>query len=233
MKNANFRRPLLATCTTILVALASLNANLAFGQATSSGTIVGTVTDQQGAIVPNATIVVVDASTKQARTTITNKTGQYVLVDVPPATYDVTASFTGFSTDEIPALAVSVGSQTTANFKLAVGAQTTTVQVTASNADLQTMSAGTGTTVDQALVDSLPTIAREVSTFSTLQPGVTPGGNVAGTTTDQVTFILDGGNNTFDMDGTGSTYTTSFAASTTGGIGGQPQAGTMPMPQEH
>jgi hypothetical protein len=232
MKNADFRRPLLATCTTILLALASLNANLAIGQATSSGTIVGTVTDQQGAIIPNATIVVTDASTKQARTTITNKTGQYVLVDVPPATYDVTASFTGFSTDEIPALALSVGSQTTANFKLAVGAQTTTVQVTASNADLQTMSAGTGTTVDQALVDSLPTIAREVSTFSTLQPGVTPGGNVAGTTTDQVTFILDGGNNTFDMDGTGSTYTTSFAASTTGGIGGQPQAGTMPMPQD-
>jgi hypothetical protein len=61
---------------------------------------------------------------------------------------------------------------------------------------------------------------------------VTPGGNVAGTTTDQATFMLDGGKNTFDMDGTGSTYTTSFAASTTGGLLGQPQAGTMPMPQD-
>ena len=232
MKNTNFRRLLLATCATLLVALASLNANLALGQATSSGTIVGTVTDQQGAIIPNATIVVTDASTKQARTTVTNKTGQYVLVDVPPGTYDVTASFAGFSTDEISALIVSVGSQTTANFKLAVGEQKTTIEVTTSNADLQTMDATTGATVDPVLTDSLPTIGREVATFSTLQPGVTPGGNVAGTTTDQATFMLDGGNNTFDMDGTGSTYTTSFAASTTGGIGGQPQAGTMPMPQD-
>ena len=232
MKNANFKRLLLATCMTLLLALTSLDANLAFGQATSSGTIVGTVTDQQGAIVPNATIVVNDASTKLARTTVTNKTGQYVLVDLPPGIYDVTASFPGFSTDQVSALTVSVGSQTTANFKLDVGAQTATVQVTASNADLQTMSAGTGTTVDSSLTDSLPTIAREVATFSTLQPGVTPGGNVAGTTTDQVTFKLDGGNNTFDMDGTGSSYTTSFASSTTGGIGGQPQAGTIPMPQD-
>jgi hypothetical protein len=202
------------------------------GQSTSSGTIVGTVTDSQGAILPNATIVVTDTSTRQARTTVTSKAGQYVLVDVPPGSYDVTASFAGFSTDEVSALTVSVGSQTTANFKLVIGAQTTTVQVTASNADLQTLSAGTGTTVDPELTDSLPTIAREVATFSTLQPGVTPGGNVAGTTTDQATFILDGGNNTFDMDGTGSAYTTSFAASTTGGIGGSPQAGTMPMPQD-
>lgn len=232
MKSTTLTRLLLAPCTTLLLALVLLSSNLAIGQASSSGTIVGTVSDQQGALIPNATILVTDISTKQARTTVTNKAGQYVLVDVPPGTYDVTASFSGFSTDEVSALTVSVGSQTTANFKLNVGAQTTTVQVTASNADLQTMSAGTGTTVDPALTDSLPTIAREVATFSTLQPGVTPGGNVAGTTTDQATFILDGGNNTFDMDGTGSAYTTSFAASTTGGIGGTPQAGTMPMPQD-
>jgi hypothetical protein len=232
MKDTHLRRLLLSRGTKFLLLFILLSAGRAFGQSTNSGTIVGTVTDQQGAIIPNATIIVTDASTKQTRNTATNRAGQYVLVDVPPGIYDVTASFSGFATDEASALTVSVGSQTTANFKLAVGAQTTTVQVTASNADLQTMNAGTGTTVDPALTDSLPTIAREVATFSTLQPGVTPGGNVAGTTTDQATFILDGGNNTFDMDGTGSAYTTSFAASTTGGIGGTPQSGTMPMPQD-
>jgi len=232
MKNANFRRLLLATCTTLLLVLMSLDASLVFGQATSSGTIVGTVTDHTGAVIPNAAIVATDTTTKQTRTTVANKSGQYVLVDVPPGTYDVTASVPGFSTDETPGLTVGVGSQTTANFKMAVGAQTTTVEVTASNADLQTMSAATGTTVDPALVDSLPTIGREVATFSTLQPGVTPGGNVAGGTTDQATFMLDGGNNTFDMDGTASTYTTSFAASTTGGFLGAAQQGTMPMPQD-
>ncbi len=232
MKNANFRRLLVATCTTFLLALATLSVSRAFGQATSSGTILGTVTDPSGAVIAGATITVTDPATKSTRTTVSNKQGQYIVPDVPPGVYDVKTTKTGFATDVISELAVSVGSQTTANFKMAVGANSTTIEVTASNADLQTMNASTGTTVDPALVNSLPTIGREVATFSTLQPGVTPGGNVAGSTTDQATFTLDGGNNTFDMDGTGSTYTTSFAASTTGFASQQPQQGTMPMPQD-
>ena len=227
-----FRRLLLTICIALLPALLPLNPNPAFGQATSSGTIVGTVTDPSGALISGATITVTDPATKSTRTTISNKQGQYIVPDVPPGVYDVKTSRAGFSTDLIQALPVSVGAQTTANFRLAVGSESTTIEVTASNSDLQTMNASTGTTVDAALVDSLPTIGREVATFATLQPGVTPGGNVAGTTTDQASFSLDGGNNTFDMDGTAATYTTSFAASTTGGFFGAAQQGTMPMPQD-
>lgn len=204
----------------------------AHGQATSSGTIVGTVTDTSGALIVGAVITVTDRATQSTRKTVSNRQGQYIVPDVPPGVYDVRTTKAGFLSDEITALTVSVGSQTTANFRLAVGAESTTVEVTASNADIQTMNAATGTTVDPALTDSLPTIAREAATFTTLQPGVTPGGNDAGTTTDQATFMLDGGNNTFDMDGTGSTYTTSFAASTTGGFLGAAQQGAMPMPQD-
>ncbi len=205
---------------------------MAYGQATSSGTIVGAVTDASGALIVAAAITVTDLTTHSRRTTVSNRQGQYIVPDVPPGIYDVRARKAGFLTDEITALTVSVGSQTTANFRLTVGAQSTTVEVTASNADIQTMNAATGATVDPALTDSLPTIAREAATFTTLQPGVTPGGNDAGGTTDQATFILDGGNNTFDMDGTGSAYTTSFAASTTGGFIGAAQQGAMPMPQD-
>jgi hypothetical protein len=232
MKTIDFRNLFLAACTTALLALFTPSVHPAFGQATSSGTIIGTVTDVSGALIPGATVTVTDPATKTTRSTVSNKQGQYIVPAVPPGAYDVKAAKVGFSTDEIPALTVSVGLQTTANFKMAVGSESTTVEVTASNADLQTMNAGTGTTVDQALTESLPTIAREVATFSTLQPGVTPTGNVAGTTTDQATFTLDGGNNTFDMDGTSATYTTSFASSTTGGFLGAAQQGTMPMPQD-
>ena len=195
----------------------------AYGQATSSGTVVGSITDSSGALIVGATITITDPATKSKRTTVSNKQGQYIVPDVPPGVYAVKATKTGFSTDEIAALVVSVGSQTTASFRLAVGAESVTVEVTATNADLQTMNATTGTIVDPALTNSLPTIGREVATFSTLQPGVTPGGNVAGATTDQVTFMLDGGNNTFDMDGTASSYTVSFSGA---------QQGTMPMPQD-
>jgi hypothetical protein len=232
MKHFTFRRPVPALCATLLFALMTLNPHCALAQATTGGTIVGTVTDSSGAVIPGATITITDPATKASRSTVSNKSGQYIVQDVQPGVYDVKTTRAGFSTDNIPALTVSVGSQTTANFKMMVGAESTTVEVTASNADLQTMNAGTGTTVDPAMVDSLPTIAREVSTFATLQPGVTPGGNDAGTTTDQATFTLDGGNNTFDMDGTSSTYTQSYAASTTGGSIGAAQQGTMPMPQD-
>jgi hypothetical protein len=222
MNYANLKRLVFSICITLLTAIMALNATPAFCQATSSGTIVGTVTDSSGALIQGAAITLTDPATKSIRTTTSNKQGQYILPDVPPGVYDVKTSKTGFSNDEVPALAVSVGTQTTANFQMAIGSDSTTIEVTVSNADLQTMNAGTGTTVDPALVDSLPTIGREVSTFVTLQPGVTPGGNVAGTTTDQATFMLDGGNNTFDMDGTSTTYTTAFA----------PVQGTMPMPQD-
>jgi hypothetical protein len=232
MKNFNFRRLVLTTCTLLLLAFLPNNNRLAFGQATTGGTIVGTVTDSSGALVAGASVTITDPATKSVRTTVSNKQGQYIVPDVQPGIYDIKTAKSGFQTDEISALTVSVGAQTTANFKLAVGSEATTIEVTASNADLQTMNAGTGTTVDPAMVDSLPTIGREVATFTTLQPGVTPGGNVAGTTTDQATFTLDGGNNTFDMDGTSSTYTTSYAASTTGGFFGAAQQGTMPMPQD-
>ena len=232
MKHVDFRRLVLTACTPLLLALLFFSTSLAIAQATSSGTIVGTVTDPSGAVIAGATITITDPATKSTRTTASNKQGQYIVPDVPPGVYDVKTTKTGFSIDEISALEISVGTQTTANFQMTVGADNTTIEVTASNSDLQTMNAATGTTVDPALVDSLPTIGREVATFTTLQPGVTPGGNVAGTTTDQATFTLDGGNNTFDMDGTASTYTTSFAASTTGGFFGAAQQGTMPMPQD-
>jgi hypothetical protein len=208
------------------------SATPAAAQATSSGTVTGTVTDPTGAFIPGATVTVTDLSTKSTRTAISNAKGQFVLPDVPPGTYNMTATKTGFSTDQITGMTVLVGTQVTANFKMAVGGESTVVEVQASNADLQTMNASTGVTVDPAMVASLPAIGREVSTFLTMQPGVTPTGNVAGTTTDQATFQLDGGSNSSDMDGTGNTYLTSFANSTTGGFLGAGTAGVVPMPQD-
>jgi hypothetical protein len=203
-----------------------------FAQATSAGTITGTVTDPTGAFVPDATVTITDPTTKVKRTVMSNKSGQYVLSNVQPGTYDITASKTGFSMDEIPALVVSVGTQTTANFKMAIGAENTTVEVQASNADLQTLNASTAETVDPAVVDSLPAINRDASQFSAFMPGVTPSGNVAGTVQDQAVFQLDGGDNSSDMDGSMESYTGSNGGSSTGGFLAASSSGVMPMPQD-
>jgi hypothetical protein len=226
------RWPVFTILTTLMFALLTFGAGKASAQASDAGTITGSVTDPQGALIPGVKITITDPATKTSRTTVTSKEGQYVLTDVQPSTYNITASMAGFSTDDIAGLIVLVGTQTTANFKLAVGAENTTIEVQASNADLQTMSATTGSTVDPAMVESLPAIGRDVATFVTMQPGVTPGGNVAGTTVDQTTFMLDGGSNTADMDGTQGVYTSNNVGSTAGGFIGAGAGGVVPMPQD-
>jgi len=218
------------TMSAILASFAS-TANVAFGQATTSGTVVGVVKDATGALVVGATITATDASANNKYTTVTNSDGAFVLPGVAPATYVITATKAGFQTDRIDAQTIAVGSQTTDNFSLAVGSENTTIEVQASNADLQTMNSTVGDTVSQLQIVSLPSVGRDVSTFASLQPGVTPGGSVAGTFADQSVFMLDGGNNSNDMDGSMLSYTGSFANDPTGRIGSS-SSGVMPQPQD-
>ena len=226
------RWPAISLSTAVLFAALAFGTSVSSAQSTTAGTITGTVTDATGALIPGATVTVTDPATKTTRVVTSNKDGHYTITDVPPGTYNVTSAKPGFSTDDIAGLTISVGTQTTANFKMAVGAENTTIEVQASNADLQTMSATTGTTVDPAMVDSLPAIGRDVATFATMQPGVSPAGYTAGTTQDQTTFQLDGGSNTADMDGTQGVYTSNNTGSSTGGFLGAGAGGVVPMPQD-
>jgi hypothetical protein len=200
------------------------------GQATNTGTVVGTVTDQSGAAVSGAVITLTDLATNEVHTEKTAKSGQYVVVNLPPGEYRITATKEGFSVAEVLSETVTVGSQSNANFKLMVGAVNETVEVTESNADLQTLNATVGTTVNEEQIENMPALGRDVSTFLTLQPGVSPEGSVAGTVVDQASFQLDGGNNSSDMDGSGTVYTPSFAGDPTGGITGAGASGVMPTP---
>src|SRR5580692_2537950 len=228
-----FRFQTLMVVITMLLASLFLNTGTVFGQATSTGTVVGVATDPTGAVVQDATILLTDTATGAKRTTITNKDGAYVVMDVPPATYNISCTKSGFEVDQINGEIVSVGSQTTANFSMVVGSQSTVVEVQAAASDLQTINATIGDTVNPLMMASLPSVARDVTSFASLQPGVTPGGNVAGTVTDQAVFQLDGGNNSSDMDGSMLNYTGAFGANTTGVTSiGAGSSGVMPMPQD-
>ena len=132
-----FRRPVLALAifVALVLGIVSLGGTAAFAQATSTGTVTGVVTDATGAVVPDATIIMTDPTTGAKRTTVTNREGQYVLVNVVPATYNITCSKAGFQVDQINGQAVSVGTQTTANFAMVVGSQSTIVEVQAAASD--------------------------------------------------------------------------------------------------
>ena len=96
---------------------------------------------------------------------------------------------------------------------------------------MQTASATVGTTITGSSIMDLPNLGRDANAFVTLQPGVSPGGNVAGAVTDQNTFQLDGGNNTNDMDGTSASYTQSSGYIGSSSSGGTP-SGVIPTPAE-
>src|ERR1039458_2708887 len=227
---------LLSTLVLMVTILLLASAVPAGAQVTSAGQVNGVVTDKTGAVVPGAAITLTDTSTQEQRNSTSNAAGQYVFVNVPPGKYNITVVKTGFSKFVISAQTVTVGSPVTANVILEVGAATQTVEVAATGVELQTTNATIGNTVSGVTLEALPSLGRDVSSFVTLQPGISPDGSVAGTVVDQSSFQLDGGNNTNDMDGSMSVYTPSFAGDPTGGISNQSNGvaagptGVMPTP---
>ena len=199
-----------------------------FGQSTSTGTVVGQVTDATDAPVAGARVSLIDHTTGTTKETTTNDAGRYVFVDVNPGKYDIKVEKTGFALAKFAELEVSLGQQSTVNVKLKLGELTETVLVEASGANLQTLNAAVGATIGFQNLQELPNLSRDVSSLLTMQPAIAPNGSVAGAVRDQNTFQLDGGNNSSDMDGTMNTYTPSYASTTTGGG----PTGVMPTPVE-
>jgi hypothetical protein len=220
------------------VVVLCVGTQLMWAQATNTGTVVGTVTDQSGAVVSDATVTLTDLTTSTPRSVTTNNSGHYVFVNVAPGSYNMTISKQGFATTKAPSVDVKVGQATTFNTALQVGGTAVVVEVNAAGTELQTMNATVGNTVTGVALESLPSLGRDVSTFVTLQPGISPDGSVAGTAVDQSSFQLDGGNNTNDMDGSMSVYTPSFSGDPTGGVANQSAGvaagptGVLPTPAD-
>jgi hypothetical protein len=189
-------------------------------------------------MVADATVTIKDKATNTLQNSTTNAAGRYVFVNIRPGTYDVTISKTGFASVTITNDVVAVGEVSTNNVTLKVGAASQTVEVESSGVELQTLNATVGNQVSGIALDSLPTIARDTSTFLTLQSGISPDGSVAGAVSDQSSFQLDGGENTNDMDGNMSVYTPTYAGDPTGGAANQSNGvsagatGVMPTPAD-
>ncbi len=232
---------ILLLCTSALVLCCALPM---WAQSTNSGTVAGTVSDQSGAVVNGASVTLTDTATKTSRAVTTNDAGRYIFVDANPGAYEITVGKQGFSTSKTQ-ITVQVGAATTANLILRVGASNVVVEVTAGGTELQTLNSTIGNTVTGRALENLPTLGRDASSFVTMQPGVSPDGSAAGTVVDQTAFMLDGGINSNDMDGSSGVYNPNFGDDPAGGLfsnknnpisginaginGGQP-SGVMPTP---
>ena len=221
----------------IAMVLCALPSSLSWAQSTGAGTVAGQVTDPSNAVIADATVILIDATTKSSRDTKTNDAGRYIFTNVFPGSYDVKISKEGFREAVVSQQTVSIGLVTTINVEMKVGAPAEIVEVRATGVALQTTNATVGSSMNFDIAQALPGLSRDVSGLAMLQPATTPvsgtagvAGSVAGSNADQNMFVLDGGNNSSDMDGTNTVYLSGFAGNPITGGGGAIPNGVVPTP---
>jgi hypothetical protein len=142
MRTDNFiHRTQAFAAAALAIALLAVLVTPSMGQI-KSGTIVGTVTDPTGAVVPDATITVVNQETNVTTSTVSDKSGTFTVPYLQPGIYGVTVQGTsGFAKYNLTNIAVATGQTVKVNAKLSVGSNVETVKVTADAVELQTTNA--------------------------------------------------------------------------------------------
>ncbi len=179
---------------------------------TTTADILGTVTDATGAVIPNATVTVVNLDTHDQRTATTNGSGDYQFTLLPVGRYTVTVKETGFKTASTSNLAVEAGDRARSDVKLETGGESETVTVEAQTPLLQADNATVSSTVTAKAVQDLPLNGRNFVQLVQLVPGANEGpgnGLVSGGRPDDrrssASFSVNGQDDTlnnFIIDGT-------------------------------
>src|SRR5499427_1301864 len=170
-----------------------------------TGTIAGTVKDPSGAFLANAQVKATDAEKGFEFSATSDSAGRYVIRELPPSNYTVTASATGFKTQRQDGVRIDVNQNASVDFSMAVGALSEVVDVRAGAVELQTEDAETGQVVNRRFINDLPLIDRNIETLTSLAPGVTEMNDFCGQTDCLNTnFVSNGSRGTsadFLLDG--------------------------------
>ena len=134
-------------------------------------TVLGTVTDRTGAVLPGATVTITNTDTKVAQTTVSDSQGHYTLTNLLPAPYDIEATLSGFQTVVRSGVRLVVGSESVVDFTLGPSAVQETITVTADAPVVETVSVALGTVIEQKQIAELPLIDRSYSKLIALAPG--------------------------------------------------------------
>src|SRR5579859_1807631 len=193
-------------CT--LALLFCLPVVLAHAQSASTAQISGTVVDPQGAVVAGAKVTATNQATGVPRSVNTTSTGNFVIPNLPPGTYDVKVEAKGFADAGSKNLKLNVGDQPTLNFNMAVAGSSQTVEVTAEAPLIETTKTDVSTSVTDVEMQKLPTFAaisggaNDYASLAVTAPGVKY--DSSGLTTDLIgpgsinnranLYNVDGGN---------------------------------------
>ena len=182
-----------------------------------TGSIRGTVTDPVGATLSGASVSATQLETGLTRSAVTDRSGEYVLLELPVGHYRLEAAAKGFRSYVQQGITVDVNETATIPVRLTVGAETQKIEVQADAQLIQTTVTGMGETVSERDVLELPLNGRNFSELGLLQPGVAPltpglreaGGSlrdgqayaVNGQRPESNNFLIDGANNFNGVDG--------------------------------
>jgi hypothetical protein len=148
--------------------------NSAQAQTSNTGTLTGVVKDEKGAVVPGATVKLINLGTNAERTAVTSSEGAYEISQLVPGTYRLEVQATGFSKAVVDNVVVNVLQRVSVNPELKVGGIGETVNVTAESAPLvETAKTDVGGVIDQRRLENLPVNGRSFASLAILIPGAT------------------------------------------------------------
>jgi hypothetical protein len=156
--------------------LACAFATQAGAQSSTTGSIIGTVTDPSGAAVPDAAVAVVDTDTGIPHNVTTDNDGFYSAPYLQPGNYTVTVTKSGFAIFTHSGIVVTIGSRLTIDAALPLVATEATVTVTGQTPVVETEKTAVSQTVSGTLVNGLPINGRRWEDFVLLTPAVTTDG---------------------------------------------------------
>jgi len=165
-----------AIITLICVVRLSAMASAALAQSQlGAGSISGTVSDSNGAVIPGATVTITNVGTLLVRTLTTGDTGQFSAPALPVGEYAARVEKTGFATLEQKGLIVNVGGTTTLRLELKPGAGNEVINIVAEQT-LDTSRTEESTLINRTQIEDLPINGRRADQFALLAAGVTRDG---------------------------------------------------------
>lgn len=174
----------------LILATGLMACSIAVGQ-TTFGSVVGTVSDPTGAVVPGVQVTLTNIGTNTKAATTTNADGIYEFVNVQPGDYRIDARKSGFKGFSRSPVVVQTQQSYRINVTMQIGAVTQTVQVTGATPLLQPQTASLGQVIAGRSVTDMPLNGRNVFNLMSLVPSVVPQGQSQGTPTGANPFAFN------------------------------------------
>jgi hypothetical protein len=162
-------------------------------QVNASGSLIGTVTDRSGAVVPAAQVRINNKETGNGRESVTNDSGQYRFDLLPPGTYQVTITMKGFAVAKFDNVGLAVSQTTTINAVLEPSTQSETITVEAAGVPMiDTQKSDESLAVTPRMIEELPLNGRDFVNLAYLAPGARPVNSYDPTKNRVGVFSVDG-----------------------------------------